>query len=61
MLQLHRKPAPVPAGFIPQYQTQAGYFRQRAKKNPAGLAKRGQVGGNKSVSGIVAPIPQFNK
>ena len=50
MLHLHRKPVPVPAGFIPQYQTQTGYFRLMAKKNPAGLAKRGKVGGNASVS-----------
>ena len=40
---------------IPQYQTAMHQSKARAKKNPAGLAKRGQVGGIKlvSVSGSV--------
>ena len=35
---------------IPQYQTARVYSTSQAKKNPAGLAKRGQVGGIKLVS-----------
>ena len=35
---------------IPQNQTAWVYSTSQAKKNPAGLAKRGQVGGIKLVS-----------
>ena len=45
MSHIHTKTNTPAAGFIPQYQTLAACFKNVAKKNPARLARRGQVGG----------------